>query len=173
MRFCSIEAVLPTRAITNDDIVRSLREASGRYLSAAQLRSVERKTRAAFRSMGTKVRYYRQPDERPSELCAHAARRALQKAKVGTEEIDLLIYVGVGRGFLEPATAYVFQDLLGLRNATRFDILDACASWLRGIQIARSFIEGGTYRTALVLNAEFSSELEWYGSTEPIWWPSW
>ena len=83
----------------------------------------------------------------------------LQKIK---HEVDLLIYVGVGRGFIEPATAYVFQDLLGLRNATCFDVLDACASWLRAVHVARAFIEAGSYRNVLVLNAEFNANLESY-----------
>ena len=74
-------------------------------------------------------------------------------------EIDLLIYVGVGRGFIEPATANVFQDLIGLRSATCFDILDACASWLRAVHVARAFIASGAYRHIMILNAESGAQI--------------
>ena len=69
----------------------------------------------AFRSMGTRVRYGRAEGERAHELCVAAGRQALRSAGMDPGEIDLLIYVGVGRGFIEPATANAFQDLLGLR----------------------------------------------------------
>jgi len=49
------------------------------------------------------------------------------------------MYVGIGRGVLEPASANIYQDMLGLANATAFDVLDACASWLRAVHIARVF----------------------------------
>jgi 3-oxoacyl-[acyl-carrier-protein] synthase III len=110
--------------------------------------------------MGTEVRYTRAEGERAHELCTQAGRRALHSAGLEPDEIDLLIYVGVGRGFLEPATANVFQDELGLTNATCFDVLDACASWLRAIHIARSFLQTGTYRNILIVNAEFNWNFE-------------
>jgi 3-oxoacyl-[acyl-carrier-protein] synthase III len=75
---------------------------------------------------------------------------------MSSTDIDLLIFVGVGRGFLEPATANVFQDRLNLRRATCFDVLDACASWLRAVHIARSFIQCGEYSKIMILNAEFN-----------------
>jgi 3-oxoacyl-[acyl-carrier-protein] synthase III len=64
--------------------------------------------------------------------------------------------VGVGRGCIEPATANVFQKLLKLDKATCFDILDACASWLRAIHVAHSFIKTGMYKRVMILNCEFN-----------------
>jgi 3-oxoacyl-[acyl-carrier-protein] synthase III len=43
---------------------------------------------------------------------------------------------------------------LGLSNATCFDLLDACASWLRGLDVARHLIASGGYRRAMILNCE-------------------
>jgi 3-oxoacyl-[acyl-carrier-protein] synthase III len=48
----------------------------------------------------------------------------------------------------------VFQSAAGLVNATCFDVLDACASWLRGVDIAHHLIASGGYRLAMVLNCE-------------------
>jgi hypothetical protein len=40
------------------------------------------------------------------------------------EDIDLLIYCGVGRGFLEPANAYFYAKARDMRTTNCFDITD-------------------------------------------------
>lgn len=158
MRFRAIEYALPSRVVGNDEILERVDKASQLHLSPDELRRVERSLRMLFKSVGTQVRYCRADGERAFELCVDAGNRALNAAGMDPGEIDLLMYVGVGRGFIEPATANVFQDLLGLENATCFDVMDACASWLRAVHIARAFIETDTYRNIMILNAEFSAE---------------
>jgi 3-oxoacyl-[acyl-carrier-protein] synthase III len=158
VKYLAIEHALPSRVVENDEIIEQVLAESRANLSAHDLRRAERLMRATFKSAGTTRRFCRAPGERAHELCLDAGRRALATANLEPSDIDLLIYVGVGRGFLEPATANVFQDLLGLHNATCFDVLDACASWLRAIHIARSFIQTGAHRNILILNAEFNAE---------------
>jgi 3-oxoacyl-[acyl-carrier-protein] synthase III len=158
MKFRAIEYVLPSQQVGNDEIVERVGKASQLHLSSEELRRVERSMRILFKSVGTTVRYCRGDGERAFELCVQAGNKALNAAQMDPGEIDLLMYVGVGRGFLEPATANVFQDLLRLENATCFDVMDACASWLRAVHIARAFIATGTYRNIMILNAEFGAE---------------
>ncbi len=158
MKFRAIEYVLPSQSVGNDEIIERVGKASQQHLSPEELRRVERSLRIMFKSVGTRVRFCRADGERAFELCVEAGNRALSKAQMDPGEIDLLMYVGVGRGFIEPATANVFQDLLQLENATCFDVMDACASWLRAIHIAHSFIATGTYSNIMILNAEFGAE---------------
>ncbi len=54
--------------------------------------------------------------------------------------------------------ATLFQAQLGLTRATCFDVLDACASWVRSICIAQSFLDTGTYKRIMVLNSEFNNK---------------
>jgi acyl-CoA:acyl-CoA alkyltransferase len=49
---------------------------------------------------------------------------AFRKASVTSGDIDLLIYCGVDKGFVEPANAYFFADALGMR-AQCYDLVDA------------------------------------------------
>lgn len=158
MKFLAIESVLPSRKVTNDEILERVLDESRPHLSTSDLRLAERSIRFAWKSAGTRYRYLRAEGETPSALCAEVGRRALYTASMEPDEVDLLMYVGVGRGFLEPATASVFQDLLSLRRATCFDVMDACASWLRAIHIARAFIATDSYRNIMILNAEFGEE---------------
>jgi len=87
-----------------------------------------------------------------------AVSEAIERAAMKPEEIDLVIYVGVGRGWLEPGMATFFQQECNLTNATGFDILDACLSWLRALHISHHFLKNGVYKNILVLNAEFNYE---------------
>jgi 3-oxoacyl-[acyl-carrier-protein] synthase III len=162
VKYRAIEYVLPSRTVSNEEILQRVHDDSESDLSPTELKRVLRLLRFAFRAMGTTVRYTRTESERPDRLCTEAGRRALTSADMDPKEVDLLIYVGVGRGFIEPATANVFQDQLGLSNATCFDVMDACASWLRAIHIARSFIDSGAYRNIMIINAEFNANFEDY-----------
>jgi 3-oxoacyl-[acyl-carrier-protein] synthase III len=155
MRFLAIEHELPSLQVTNAEVLERVRAASARHLPPADLDTLDELIQRTFASTGTRVRYHRADGESAAELAASAGRRALATAGLDPDDIDLVLYVGIGRGVLEPASANIYQDLLGLRRATAFDIIDACASWLRGLQLARLFLDSGTYQNILVINAEF------------------
>ncbi|HKS46935.1 MAG TPA: 3-oxoacyl-[acyl-carrier-protein] synthase III C-terminal domain-containing protein [Amycolatopsis sp.] len=177
MRFLAIEHELPSNQVTNDEVVANVRQASARNLSARELDVVEEMMWELFKSTGTRVRYHRSDAEHAVDLAVRAGRRALDSAGLDPLDIDLLIYVGIGRGIVEPASANIYQDLLGLRDATAFDVLDACASWVRALELAHLFLANGRYRNVMIMNAEFAGrEVHRYelGSVEEFahWHPS-
>lgn len=155
MKFEAIEAAVPQKQITNDDILQMLMCANQNSMSALELNILIRSVKRFFTIAGTSTRYVRDKNQNASGLILNAASSALTEAKLEPSEIDLLIYVGIGRGFLEPATANVFQDLLKLTNATSFDLLDACASWVRAIHIAKALLKVGFYKKIMIINGEF------------------
>ena len=106
---------------------------------------------------GAKTRYLRldNTDETPFELITQAISNALEKANMVPQDIDILIYCGVGRGFLEPANAYFFARHFGLKNANCFDITDACMSWVRALHFAYYLLKEEKYRNVMVINGEF------------------
>ena len=65
--------------------------------------------------------------EKAIDLVAKAGRAALERAAIDRRDIDLLIYAGVGRGWLEPSMAAVVQRELGLTSGTAFDVLDGAS----------------------------------------------
>jgi len=103
---------------------------------------------------GTRTRYRNARGERALETLARVTRGALERAGVEPRDVEFLIYTGVARGWVEPATANVVQAELGLERATCFDILDGCAGWLRALHVARHFVTAGTYRVGLLVNCE-------------------
>lgn len=150
----SIAHRVPETVVTNDDVIAMLRERNAGRFEPAVLDSMEKHVRLGFAIAGTTTRHIAGEDETSFSMLLEAAREALQAAETDPAEVDLIIYAGVARGWLEPAMAAAVQDGLGAVNATCFDVLDACASWLRGVHVARSQILSGAYRNALVVNCE-------------------
>ncbi|MFE0188077.1 3-oxoacyl-[acyl-carrier-protein] synthase III C-terminal domain-containing protein [Streptomyces sp. NPDC058989] len=155
MRFLAIEHALPSREVTNDDVIADVLRANARHLSRDELDTVEHLMRACFESAGTRVRFHRADGETATGLAVEAGERALAAARLNPCDVDLVLYAGIGRGTLEPATATIYQDLLGMRRATAFDVLDACAGWVRALHLAHVFLATGSHRNIMIVNAEF------------------
>jgi 3-oxoacyl-[acyl-carrier-protein] synthase III len=155
MRFLAIEHELPTRIVTNDEVIEGVRAASAAHLSPADLDTLQRMIEVLFAATGTTVRYHRADGETAVDLALRAGHRAIEASGLDPGDVDLVLYAGIGRGFVEPATGTVFQDLLGLGNATAFDVLDACAGWVRALHLAKLYLDAGVARNVLIVNAEF------------------
>ncbi|SRR6266404_241427 len=162
MRLAAIRHALPARMMTNDWIREQVkRRNSG--LSNQQSELLDSRVATYLEHAGTRIRYTVAEGERAVDLALAAARSALDAAGVPLGEIEFVIYAGVARGWLEPSTASALQTDLGLVNATCFDVGDACASWLRALQMAHALITTGTYRAGLIVNCEcdFERYAEW------------
>jgi len=62
-----------------------------------------------------------------SDLCAQAARQALDTAGVPAEDVDMILVATVTPDVKFPATACFVQEKLGAVNATAFDLSAACS----------------------------------------------
>jgi 3-oxoacyl-[acyl-carrier-protein] synthase III len=91
---------------------------------------------------------------------ALAARKALQASNVAPQDIDILIYAGVCREQLEPATACRVAAEVGVSpDATLYDISNACLGVLNGIVEVANRIELGQCRAGLVVACETAREI--------------
>ena len=156
MKILSIGYALPSKRVGNKELVAEILERNSDHLSPRESAEFEEKIWRFFSMSGTQYRFHRNNGERALEFAITAGKKALEKAGKKPEDVDLLIYAGVGRGWVEPATANLFQSELGLSSATCFDVLDACASWIRSLSIARSFLAQKMYKLVMILNCEFN-----------------
>jgi len=154
MRIRSLAYALPSQLVTNEQLVERIIAKNHSALAPSELDAVGCYLKTQLQRTGANTRYHRTDDEKALQLGLMAGQRALEAADLEPEAIDLLIYTGVGRGFVEPATANVFQSGLRLVKATCFDVLDACAGWLRALDLAHHLIGAGTHRYAMLLNCE-------------------
>jgi 3-oxoacyl-[acyl-carrier-protein] synthase III len=156
MKILHVAHALPSKRVTNRDLIEEMLRRNRARFSDSELKELEQRMQLSFRFSGTEVRYHRAQGEKAFAVGMRAGKLALERSGVAPGDVDLLIYAGVGRGWLEPAMANIFQAELGLRRATCFDVLDACASWIRSLQLANALITAGAYRTVMILNCELN-----------------
>jgi 3-oxoacyl-[acyl-carrier-protein] synthase III len=97
---------------------------------------------------------------RMSDCGARAARRALDQAGLEGHDLGAVIYAGVCRDDLEPATACAIADAIGTRgDAIVFDVSNACLGVLNGMVEIANRIELGQMRAGIVVSAESSREI--------------
>jgi len=154
MRIESIGVSVPSRKVTNDDILNWLEENS-RPMSPMLVKTYQRMVRGLLSMAGSDTRYIRNSNEKACDFILEAMRRAFAKVSIDKNDIDLLIYCGVGKGFLEPANGYFYAQKMGLACSC-FDIVDACMSWIRALEISYEFFKSGRYRHVMILNGEFN-----------------
>ena len=102
--------------------------------------------------VGIVERHVAAADEATSDMCAVAARQALERADLAPTDVDLIVLGTDTPDFISPATATILQHKLGARNVGTFDVNCACASWVAGVDIAAKQIAVDTdINNALVI----------------------
>jgi len=132
---------LPDKVLTNQDFERMV-DTSDQWITERT---------------GIKERRQAAPHETTSMLCVQAARKALDMARVGPEDLDLIICATISPDMPLPATAAFIQRDLGARPVCAFDLAAACSGFLFGMTVADQFIITGRAKYALVIGAELLS----------------
>ena len=111
---------------------------------------------------GIKERRIAAKTEFTSDLGAQAARRAMERAGVTADQIELIVVATITPDMPFPSTACLVQEKIGAHRAAGFDLEAACAGFIYGLEIAQQFIMSRTYDTVLVIGAEkLSSIIDW------------
>lgn len=139
-----IGTYLPATVVSNQDIVKRVSK-SGFPLLALTLKRAFRgnERRFADESMQT------------SDMAVNAARPILEKPDC--PKIDLLIFAACSGDLIEPATANIIQQKLGLTGCPVMDIKNACNSMTSALQVACAYVKSGIYRNILLVCGEKSS----------------
>ena len=97
-----------------------------------------------------------------SDLSTEAAKRALEDAGIGAEEIDLIIVATVTPDMAFPSTACIVQSNLKATKAAAFDLEAACSGFLYAMTVGEQFIKNGFYKNVLIIGAEtLSKVVDW------------
>lgn len=109
---------------------------------------------------GISQRRWWEPNFRVADGAVAAARKALESTHIRADDIEMLVYTGVCRQQLEPATACEVASKLGVSpDATVYDISNACLGVLNGIIQVANAIELGQCRAGLVVSCETAREI--------------
>jgi 3-oxoacyl-[acyl-carrier-protein] synthase III len=156
MKILSVSKKVPSQEISNDDILGMV-EKHSTNISKRSLGTYLRVVSNLLDKSGSKNRYVRdrRREESAGDLIKAAMNEAFEKSGLQPRDIDLLIYCGVGKGFLEPANAYFYADSFGM-TCSCYDISDACMSWVRALEIFYHLQQSGSYKNAMIINGEFN-----------------
>ena len=148
-RTCSIVSVgsyVPDRCMTNADLEK-LVDTTDEWIT----------TRTGIRE-----RRIAAEDQFTSDLAAEAAIKALKKANISADWIDLIIVATITPDMPFPSTACLVQQKIGASRAAAFDLEAACSGFIYALEVAQQFIMSRTYDTVLVIGAEkLSSIVDW------------
>lgn len=90
-----------------------------------------------------------------------AGRAALAASGVAAGDVGLLINTSLSRRWLEPSTAVVIHDALGLPpSCQNFDVTNACLGFVNGMEMAGAMIDAGLVDYALIVNGEDSRAIQ-------------
>ncbi len=95
-----------------------------------------------------------------ANCAAQAGRKALQAAGMTGQDLGALVYAGVCRDNLEPATAAAVADALEVGSqAVVYDVSNACLGVLNAMVDIANRIELGQIKAGLVVTAESSKAI--------------
>jgi len=115
---------------------------------------------------GIQQRHIVAKGEKTSDLALHAARAALNHAKMEASELDLIVVATTTPDETFPATATTLQARLGMKHGAAFDVQAVCSGFIYGMAVADNFIRVGQAKTVLLVGAESMSKLlDWKDRT--------
>ena len=142
-RITGLGVAVPDRIVTNHDFEKTL-ETSDQWI-------VER--------TGIRERRHADPGLTLAELSKRAALIAMDRAKIGPQDLGAIILGTATQDRLLPSTACDLQALLGADNAAAYDLSAACSGWLYGLTQAEGLIASGQSEHVLVIGAELLSRI--------------
>ena len=142
---------LPPNVVTSEDLEKRLEPLyRALHFQKGQLESLT----------GIRERRFWDPGYRMARGAVLAGEKAIEAAGIDPGSIQMLVYGGVCRDNLEPATACAVCNGLGLGPDTLvYDVSNACLGILNGLVQVANAIELGQISAGLVLSCESAREI--------------
>jgi 3-oxoacyl-[acyl-carrier-protein] synthase-3 len=106
---------------------------------------------------GVETRYYVEQGTATSDLGVGAAKKALEDAGVGKEEIDYIVFATMTPDHYFPGCGGILQDKMGMAHIPALDIRQQCTGFIYGLQVSDALLKAGQARTVLLVGAEVHS----------------
>ncbi|RCL03716.1 MAG: 3-oxoacyl-[acyl-carrier-protein] synthase III [Candidatus Tokpelaia sp. JSC161] len=147
---CGIGMALPKRVVKNADL-EEIVDTSDEWI---------------HQRTGIRQRYIAGEGETTVTLGTQAAQAALEDARLGIQDIDMIILATSTPDHTFPASATEIQRALGMAHGFAFDIQAVCSGFIFAMTTADLYIRCKTARRALVIGSEtFSRLLDWKDRT--------
>lgn len=143
LKIAGIGYSVPETIITNEDLTK-LYDTTDEWI---------------YTRTGIKERRVVSGEQNAIDLGYEAALKALEKANMKAEDIDLIIAASSAPPNLYPAMSCRIQDKLGIKNIPAFDVTAACSGLIYTLSMAKAYIGSGMYKNVLIIAADNNSRL--------------
>jgi 3-oxoacyl-[acyl-carrier-protein] synthase-3 len=142
---------LPPNVVTSDDLEHRLEPLyKSLHFQKGQLEAIT----------GIRERRLWDPDFKMHSGAVMAGKKALKNSRISIDDIGMLIYGGVCRDNLEPATACAVSNGLELGPETLvYDVSNACLGIMNGMVQVANAIELGQIETGMVVSCESARQI--------------
>ena len=155
-RITGTGSYLPPRRLTNADLVAEL---------ATQ--GVETSDEWIVERTGIRARHFAAPDVCSSDLGFEAAKKALEAAGLGPQDIDLIVVATSTPDMVFPSVASNLQHKLaqlsdearGIAGCPAFDVQAVCSGFVYALTVADAMVQTGAANKVLVVGAEVFSRI--------------
>lgn len=158
MEIIGIKGILPSEKVSNQQILEIVEDRSKKEFKGDLPRTLTI-IEKLLNNNGTEFRHWLTEDESPMTLIKTAFAAALKQSNIDKQDIDLLIYSSINRGFIEPANSNFITKALGL-TCRNYDIVDACMGWVTSMDLINDKMKAGTIRYAVIINMELGARTE-------------
>jgi 3-oxoacyl-[acyl-carrier-protein] synthase III len=139
----SLATFVPARLLTNADLEK-LVETSDDWIR---------------QRTGIRERHIVEPGVATSDLGKEAAAKAIAKAGLTPDDIDVIVVGTVTPDMMFPSTACLIQHKIGAHHAWGFDLSAACSAFTYALTAGSQFVASGAYEHALVVGADVMSSI--------------
>ncbi len=106
---------------------------------------------------GINERRYAGVKDTTASMGAMAATHAMEKAGIGGEAIDCILFATLSPDYFFPGCGVLVQEKLGLECVGAMDVRDQCTGFIYALSVAESFVKSGKYDHVMVIGAELQS----------------
>lgn len=141
-RIVSTGIYVPSKVVTNHDLEKVM-DTSDEWI---QQRS------------GIKERRWISDGDTTLSMARAASMMALDRAKIGPDDIDMIIFGALVTDFIFPGTGCLLQNALGCtKPIPALDIRNQCSGFVYALSLADSLIRSGQYKRILIVGSEIHS----------------
>ena len=139
----SLATYVPPKLLTNADLEKM----------------VETTDEWILQRTGIRQRHIVDPGVATSDLAAEAAKKAIEKAGLTPDDIDVIIVGTVTPDMMFPSTACLVQAKIGANKAWGFDLSAACSAFTYALTVGNTIVASGGAKNALVIGADVMSSI--------------
>lgn len=138
-KIAGIGMYVPENVVTNDDLKKYM-ETSDQW--------IQERTGIQER------RYAHRTEETTTTMGVEAAKIAVERAGITTDDIDFVIFATLSPDYYFPGCGVLLQRAMKLKEIGALDIRNQCSGFVYAVSVADQFIKSGMYKNILVVGAE-------------------